>query len=1042
MGAACIGLLASAAKADQVVEVPNPSFESGLVPVDDPAESERRKPGAPAGWQLIGDRGAWLQGESASGHRSVAVTGDGEASSYWRSEALSLEPRTTYRLSFVARRLSGEGGTPISGPVFCNRDLESIGESWQTYTSVFFTPDSLGADFSRLRFGQWRLAGTVAFDDISLRQVTPLYRNHQGGLALGEGEMIAGNSYRFRAPQRSISRNHSRPLVRHQCDFNTYRWVFKSGSEVVYRHRVSGRRQITAAVTVEVSYHVGGELLVEISTDGSAWWTAGIVGGVDVATFDLPQSLLPAESVWVRLSWRSRHRPGVDSDPGSLQISAYAYDAELDGDPVSLAGSTHFIAAMQEPSPAVVAVASVGDPLPGVPTAVQLRVDNSASRVFTATGTVTVEERSPPFRSAISRLNVEILPGGQRIILPYSFTFTGDLALEVRLEGEGESQGEKLAFRGETDLMAPAYFATTYGQRLSGGDEDMAVVWWASSGWKVPPMRPVPQAEGKAILISAARAEAEAAQLVLRPVRPLSGLHVRAGELVGPGGARIPAAAVEILKVQYVDVDRPTDTAGAGAGRWPDPLLPLPASLDLDAGQNQPLWIRVTVPAEAEAGTFVGHIHLEAAGYEHSVPLRVEVFDFRLPDRMTCQTAFGFSPENVWRYHRLSTEGERRAVLNKYWRSFSAHHISPYDPAPLDPLRVTWPDSADLADGVDFALDFEWENWDAAMTRAIDAYHFNSFRLAIPGMGGGTFHTRYEPELAGYGEDSDQYSILFNAYCRAMQGHLRQRGWLDEAFVYWFDEPDPKDYGFVMNGFARLAAAAPLLTRMLTEQPEVELEGGPNLWCPVSYSFDQESALERSRQGERFWWYVCTVPKAPYCTLFIDHPATELRVWLWQTWARGIGGILVWATNYWTSNTAYPDGLQDPYGDTMSWSSEYSAPAGARRPWGNGDGRFLYPPLEAVRGSEDTPVMDGPVESIRWEMLRDGIEDYEYLAMLRRLLELKGERLSSLEAESYARLLDVPDSVTRSLRSFTEDPAPIEAHRRRLAVAIATLSRL
>ena len=184
------------------------------------------------------------------------------------------------------------------------------------------------------------------------------------------------------------------------------------------------------------------------------------------------------------------------------------------------------------------------------------------------------------------------------------------------------------------------------------------------------------------------------------------------------------------------------------------------------------------------------------------------------------------------------------------------------------------------------------------------------------------------------------------------------------------------------------------------------------------------------------------MPKAPYCTLFIDHPATELRVWLWQTWARGIGGILVWATNYWTSDTAYPDGLQDPYGDTMSWSSEYSAPAGARRPWGNGDGRFLYPPLEAVRGSEDTPVMDGPVESIRWEMLRDGIEDYEYLAMLRRLLELKGERLSSLEAESYARLLDVPESVTRSLRSFTADPAPIEAHRRRLAVAIATLSRL
>ena len=27
-----------------------------------------------------------------------------------------------------------------------------------------------------------------------------------------------------------------------------------------------------------------------------------------------------------------------------------------------------------------------------------------------------------------------------------------------------------------------------------------------------------------------------------------------------------------------------------------------------------------------------------------------------------------------------------------YWASFSAHHISPYDPAPLDGFKVTWPD--------------------------------------------------------------------------------------------------------------------------------------------------------------------------------------------------------------------------------------------------------------------------------------------------------------------------------------------------------------
>ena len=47
-------------------------------------------------------------------------------------------------------------------------------------------------------------------------------------------------------------------------------------------------------------------------------------------------------------------------------------------------------------------------------------------------------------------------------------------------------------------------------------------------------------------------------------------------------------------------------------------------------------------------------------------------------------------------------------------------------------------------------------------------------------------------------------------------------------------------------------------------------------------------AEQRRAQGEKFWWYVCTGPKAPYCGLFIDHAGTELRVWLWQTWQRGV----------------------------------------------------------------------------------------------------------------------------------------------------------
>jgi hypothetical protein len=411
---------------------------------------------------------------------------------------------------------------------------------------------------------------------------------------------------------------------------------------------------------------------------------------------------------------------------------------------------------------------------------------------------------------------------------------------------------------------------------------------------------------------------------------------------------------------------------------------------------------------------------------------------------MTCTTAFGFSPSNVFRYQKLSDSKQRRQVLDKYWASFSAHHISPYNPAPLDGFTVTWPKIARSIKPEQLKPVFNWSAWDKAMERTIDHYHFNSFRLSIPGLGGGTFHSRREPELLGFSEDTPHYKAAFNTYCREVQEHLRQKGWLDEAFIYWFDEPAPKDYDFVMNGFAKLKHAAPDINRMLTEQVEPKLVGGPNIWCPVSPNYKHEAAEQRRRHGEKFWWYVCTGPKAPYCTLFIDHPGTELRVWLWQSWKRKIAGILVWQTNYWTSTAAYPDPEQpqNPYQDPMGWRSGYSTPKGVKKTWGNDDGRFIYPPEAAADAHPAEPVLAGPVESIRWEMLRDGIEDYEYLAILSRLLKAQKSKLTAQQHKRYAALLEVPKDITKDMTTFTHDPAPIEAHRERIARAIARLKRL
>jgi hypothetical protein len=310
-------------------------------------------------------------------------------------------------------------------------------------------------------------------------------------------------------------------------------------------------------------------------------------------------------------------------------------------------------------------------------------------------------------------------------------------------------------------------------------------------------------------------------------------------------------------------------------------------------------------------------------------------------------------------------------------------------------------------------------------------------------MGGGTFQSRSLGELEGHPEGTPEHARLFKDYLSQVEAHLRQRGWLPKAFVYWFDEPDPKDYAFVVAGMARLKAAAPGLRRLLTEQPEPALMGHVDIWCGLTPEWTPEKVQARRAAGEEVWWYICTGPKAPYVTEFIDHPGTELRLWPWQSWQYGVKGLLIWATIYWSSPLVYPaPRLQDPWADPMSWVSGYDFPVGFISPWGNGDGRFLYPPRRDPNAPQ-SPCLDEPINSLRWENLRDGMEDYEYFWLLRRQIEqlAAAGRLPEALGREARGLLQVPASVSRDLTHFTVDPRPLLEHRERVAAMIERLQR-
>jgi hypothetical protein len=364
---------------------------------------------------------------------------------------------------------------------------------------------------------------------------------------------------------------------------------------------------------------------------------------------------------------------------------------------------------------------------------------------------------------------------------------------------------------------------------------------------------------------------------------------------------------------------------------------------------------------------------------------------------------------------------------------FSAYGIAPRRLAPYDDWEPEWDKSAGKDAPEKWEPLFDWSRWDAEMERQLSTYHFNCFNMKPWRFWSGFGDAFRRPDIAGIGCDHPAYMTLLKKYLTKVGEHLREKGWEDKAFIYWYDEPTQNTYTNVIAGMKLLKETMPGVKRLLTEQPEKELLGNVDIWCPMPHYLHTEHEGACRKAGEDFWWYLCTEPKAPYFGEFIDRAGAELRLWGWASWKTEIKGILMWSATYWTSRAAYPDVKkpQNPYEDPMAWVSGGQARPGERKPWGNGDGRFIYPPLKCVETAGDGDaafVSDEPVPTQRLAMVRDGVEDYEYLSILRTL-------------DPSNPLLSVPDEIHRTDCDYSIDPSAMERQRIKIARAIEKLSK-
>lgn len=983
----------------------------------------------PAEWRLhegVPTNAGWAGGPDSKG---FWVRGNGDDASSWRTESLPLEPGGIYRLHLRGRRdPAATGGTAVAGTRRVNRDFPLASES-RDETFAFLHPQDAGPDVVRL--GQWHVQGTVRFEQARLFRAMAVHlRSPDGNFELGEAESLRNGTYRFEPDLGWEGANAHRTLVTNRAGFNSNRWLFQPNAEIVYRLGVPPTLQSEATLRVGINHHLGGTLLLEARREGIEEWVE--LGRFDAqrrnGTLKLPATLFPTASLLVRL-----RQP--DAGAG-FQVDTFAYESRLTEAVPDLEGATRFVDVhLAHPQLALEVERLGSNPADGGSAMAWIRLVNRLHeprrvRVSlnlesgTGDGGTALEVLLPPGRSDRIPLPGPRLPG------------PGDHPLRLTV---ATTDGQTLVLAG-TRLRSSILDDSHYGETISSTPR--LAVWWCDSMRKVGRDRPIPPATATAVSVKLelARGEYEAAQIVLKPERDAQLLAVSVGEFRNPDGTTVDGLTVRWDEVRYVHVTQPTDSTCV-RGWYPDPLPPLRAPLRLDGGKNQPLWVTVHAGHATPAGVARAELTLRTDVGEQRVPVEVSVFDFALPRETHLRTAFGLGSGIINQYHRLTLPADREAVFEKYLRNFAEHRISPYsfyDYAPIHVQFVNEPGGTGKVARVDFAA------FDAAAERWLGEGGFNTFQLPLRGMGGGTFHSRHLGRLEGHEEGTPEHTRLFGDYLGQIERHLSERGWLSKAFTYWFDEPDPKDYEFVVAGMKRLKQAAPRIRRMLTEQPEPALLGHVDIWCGLTPEWTPAAVQERRNAGEEVWWYICTAPKAPYVTEFIDHPGTELRLWPWQSWQYGVHGLLVWAALYWNSPLAYPEpDRQDPWLDPMSWVSGYGFPIGHKAPWGNGDGRFLYPPLpDPEHSGAAAPIRDGPVNSVRWENLRDGMEDYEYLWLLQQEVARVGALAKYREAAWLAGargLLVVPDSISRDLTRFTTHPEPIRHHRRAVAAAIAQL---
>ncbi len=467
------------------------------------------------------------------------------------------------------------------------------------------------------------------------------------------------------------------------------------------------------------------------------------------------------------------------------------------------------------------------------------------------------------------------------------------------------------------------------------------------------------------IELDAARGERLSFQAVFRTGERDQRIQAQAH---APAELQVRVRRVGYVPVPHLSTKTPEEEIEGASflpGYAPDPLLP-ETSVHAGARETYAFWISVQIPRESRPGRYPVTVRLTTGeGESAELTATVVVHAAVLQPRHDFPVTHWLYADALCDWYKVEPFQEPFwEILNPYLDDVVAHgqdtlYVPMFTP-PLDGVKRPT-QLLDVRRG-DGQYHFDWtlvRRWirtalDHGLTRFEWTHLFTQWgaKYAIRVYDGRaeTGELLWPAETAG---TADVYRGFLAQLLPELERFLREEGLMERSFFHLSDEPHGaahlETYGAAR---AMLRELAPWM-RVMDALTDIGFAREGLTDTPIP---SITTAPDFVQAGFPAWAYFCCEPRGRYLNRLIDTPLVKIRMSGWLFYRNRARGFLHWGYNYWYKRQTTQ--LIDPYTvtDGLAWPD-----------WSYGDTFVVY------------PGQDGPVDSLRWEIFAESLQDYALL---------------------------------------------------------------